>query len=1434
MDAPDLSQVTTPDAPDLSGPVLSSAPDLSQEPVQMSAAPDLSNPNYSNEGRQPMVGPSFESQLANMDPANEFGKGYVENVAGPIAAAIPQAISDPGNVIPGAIGAAVSGLSTLGSQLYQQTFGAPEQVLAGADMSPSKTFERAQEFGQKAGETVLPGYKKIMESPGGQAGAILSPGPAAPLFQTIQWISKENPNLGALLYEAAGVGMLGAVGKARGALEGEVLPPQAAPVEGGPPRLTGPKPEPKGQTIEGEFTREPNDIVPPELSRIPQDPSNVSVPPTDARSTAISQVIDDGARSANTGIEVNEGGINPRTLNKDWIDNLTTQAKAENWPAQKLADTILDHYGGTFALDAVAKAKAIGSGQSIESTADRVTIMTHDQASGMMNPLNLAQETNWADTYKTIHQAVQSGRGLTTFPEMSFDKNPNGTWQMQGDVKNPAFDGRHRIDYLSQTGQHGIPVIIHDMTHGDLNRENPEFVYDASGKKVRMPANLYPEQPKAIDPETINPAAPRPDLSAMLTTKEEKAYQLGKELFGGLGNLSVPEFGAVYNLSGFNEDVASRIGLGTGSFRVFIEAGNNIKNPKHTSHVLWYVERSMHYFQEGAERKIAEGLHPQKVAAYQYYKPQDLIRRKAMYPILKNDVKNAIWFEQNPDKWFNGKDWHPTQEQLMDPNLSPYPLSAQSASIWQGIGLGMDRNWPDIVEFSHMKTGETPTRTPGYMFHVSKGPWKTVLVRSNPDGTRTNVRTLSSSNKAERDRLAQLLDEHKPNDNQHTVVTLDPRINNDMADALHDVMQSHSKTDDPEIEKILMEVYARNALGELSQSMERQEEPQDLYDMHRIVSGDRFEFNEKQAFDALQNYFKLMEHIPVAVMRARFMRDRLFPLAQTGLFTKFPKLGNAVEEYVKAFLHVPETASSHVDNFFTDIAIKMGQDPKLPANITRQLAGWGAKFFLLWSVPFWVVGQAFQSIQAIPDMNVVNSQILQLGMKPPSILKALAQSLIPSQLVKLSTGETLAHYTEVTGHANPQFIENIDKSGFLEDPVAKALDRFTRQQSAVRAYYLFRQVFDEETALNAAMWSTDKDNVPYTRELGKNFLFQKEGEILSPVGLFMQFTLHQFQRVSWQIQTLGKAIGSKEPEAVIHAMIGLGGTMAMFMALAGLRGLPMASNWDTIAEWFNKAFGTTWMTTKELARSVGDLLREHNFGDEGANLFAKWAEFGIPSAQSGYDMSSSGQGPGLQFPEVFLKFLSNLIDVGIVTAKWLSPVGISRETLGQDINQLPRPLRMTAEEALRNRDVVDILKDIWSGRGEQAPNPHDVTLPGDYHRTPMDMIMYLFGVKSTGESAVNTTMQIDTRAQAVEAAQVQSLLQQIKEDPNGSSRAEKLQMLIYKYHQNPETVLEAIDKYQIERQMTETGRRKYEMDPTSLTSIAHMQRWLKENNIAPK
>src|SRR5207245_777944 len=120
-----------------------------------------------------------------------------------------------------------------------------------------------------------------------------------------------------------------------------------------------------------------------------------------------------------------------------------------------------------------------------------------------------------------------------------------------------------------------------------------------------------------------------------------------------------------------------------------------------------------------------------------------------------------------------------------------------------------------------------------------------------------------------------------------------------------------------------------------------------------------------------------------------------------------------------------------------------------------------AKWYLLYSPRFWAV-QTLQKVMTMGWAYSSNMKMMLAGLPKASVEKAFFQDFFStSRGTKLSTGENLKEYIEREGHATPYYVESIDPTTRFNDPVAKAIERYTRQGGARLAYNLFRQNMPE-------------------------------------------------------------------------------------------------------------------------------------------------------------------------------------------------------------------------------------------------------------------------------------------------------------------------------------------------------------------------------------
>ena len=809
------------------------------------------------------------------------------------------------------------------------------------------------------------------------------------------------------------------------------------------------------------------------------------------------------------------------------------------------------------------------------------------------------------------------------------------------------------------------------------------------------------------------------------------------------------------------KDVRSRIGLGTGSFRTNNELKSNINNPAHAIHVLAYLDDTMHLLKEKFERKILENIYPHTSAFLKYFKDKNYADLKASAPI-------ASWFEKNPGEWFDGKNYSPTLKQLTEKGMSP-----AAAAAWDHLYKGWEATWSDLLDFAKSKGIDEPARLPGYLPHFTEGAWKVRLFKDTPTGPEYYA-TIGARNAKEAARLQdaanKLIDPANPDHAGLETEIQQPQTHNDLAGMITGIFEAKDQVhQNAGLSQLLNKLYEQASIGNLKQSLERQETPQILHQMDRIVADKDFQLSPKQASDAVVKMTKIMEGIPAMKMRADFVTKTLFPLESKGYFEGVPNMRTAAEEYMKQFLHIPDNASGHIDGFIKDLFATHGLAPEIPMNIIRSSVGWTSKFYLFYSPKYWAQNM-LQKILFMGAAWTAKADLLTFGIKDGSVTKAIMDDLTStSRGTKLSTGESLHGYMEKTGHATPTFVENMDTSKFMQDPVAKAVEQYTRQGGARLGYNLFKQVFNEKDALAAAGRMTDAMNVPYDSEMGRPFFFAKEGQVGRPLAMFMQYPAHYFQFMSSQIRTLSNAT-KVSPEATAHAVTGLAYTGAMMIAAGGIAGLPLMMNYNAAIEAINKAFGINWPSTKAWARNIGEFMHKQNFGDEFSNMVAKTSEFGSLGAITGYDISGSLQGPSFQAPQVFMHAVGVFGDAAILGGRWITDQPVSKKELGEHLTDLPSVtgLKASLEHYLRGDSVASLLDKLKGNTSETSPDPRNITLPGYYKRTPMDIFMDFLNIKSTGENAAGTTLRLNSQERQADTITAARIINSLEENPKDS------------------------------------------------------------------
>lgn len=1127
------------------------------------------------------------------------------------------------------------------------------------------------------------------------------------------------------------------------------------------------------------------------------------------------------------------GMIDPSTTLDGWVGDLVDRLKSMGAKPHQISDAVYDKYKGSFDPAAIDNLKLLGTGDSAKEGSTRPTLMTQQQYLRFTSEQQAGFSSEASAKYNNISNALASTTGLSDIPKLVVDK-VDGKWQVVD------HDGRHRAEMLQKNGQYGMPVRIEDRTHGDFNRENPKTVISQRGEELATPKSMYPEQPIVARNPFAGPGGKQGgaiDLSAF-TPKEQADYERAIPILGR-NRQTFEEFAASHPVEG--PDINRRIGAGDGSFRTHSELNKHADELNHGIHVGAFVDDQMHLKKEDYERKIIEKVLPNWNQFRSRYQTR-LLPQEAyagflpFYKTFVKDTKIALDLEKNPT-WFDGTSYSPTVEQLKAAGMDP-----KSAVSWNNLYKGWDNVWPDMEDFAKQRGMDIPPRVPGYLPHFTQGAWVVRLFRETPDGGREYAASVGAKSAAQANEFKTTLDNHaEKNPNGYTTVIEPPNINNDLASMIHGIFEVKTKIgQDQALSALLGRLYEQSSMGFLQGALERAKNPQYLHQLDRIGSGDTFQLTPKETFNAMGKMKTLMEAIPAMKMRGDFCRDILFPLESGGFFDNRPNLLNAVQEYVKQFMHIPDTSAGHIDSWVKDNFVRMGKDPGIPGKWIQSLNNATAMWYLLYSPRFLFNGQLTQKFLGSSIVWQAKADARNTGLPGAdkmSVSKALLQDLAySSKKIMLGSGESLHDYAMKTGHAQPTFIENLDTSHVFNDPLAKWIEQYTRQGGMRLGYLLYRQVMTEKDALNAAGRFTDNMNVQYSSDLGKPFVFSKEGEYFKPTFTFMQYWMHQFQQLSSHGTTIANSWHAGDPGAIAESSMGLASSLAAMVAVGGLQGLPFVMTANAIVNYFNENFGTEWPTAKEVARSTGDLLRNTDWGSPYANLVAKVGEFGLTSTATGYDMSSSGQGPNPQIPgEVFLSFLGTLGTAAIMAGKWaFKPGGVTIKDMSEDIGKLPPALRGDAEYLLRNKSLEDVWKFASGQVQDQAPSKLNVEWPGNYTRTPLDSILTLVGLKSIGEAAQNTTSSIDAMRQKAQDVVTATMSQQVMSNPGGPKTAEYLVYLAQRFHEDPQTILGAIQQYQKSRYMTEDQRRFTQMDADNPASTSKMLRWLEEQRLTPK
>jgi hypothetical protein len=187
-------------------------------------------------------------------------------------------------------------------------------------------------------------------------------------------------------------------------------------------------------------------------------------------------------------------------------------------------------------------------------------------------------------------------------------------------------------------------------------------------------------------------------------------------------------------------------------------------------------------------------------------------------------------------------------------------------------------------------------------------------------------------------------------------------------------------------------------------------------------------------------------------------------------------------------------------------------------------------------------------------------------------------------------------------------------------------------------------------------------------------------------------------------------------------------------------------------------------------------------------------QFGGVSKVLGYDISGSATGVGYNLPGAYFNALADMVALGALGGKWLVKGEVSRKEAWEAVQQMPKQIAGPMEPFIRSG--------IFDTTALKDPN-----MKGD-PRSELDQVVRIFsGMKSLNETALNTSERLFKMDEARINKEISDLSQLVKENGMTEEYYSRLLDLATTYGVEPQRVVSAIVRYQLENDKSPMERR---------------------------
>lgn len=856
--------------------------------------------------------------------------------------------------------------------------------------------------------------------------------------------------------------------------------------------------------------------------------------------------------------------------------------------------------------------------------------------------------------------------------------------------------------------------------------------------------------------------------------------------------------------------------------------------------VMQHVESKFHEaFQ--AIHALNFDRHPIDNAFNAYYGLK--IFQKIKYEQFKVDLKQALDWEKHPENWGGGEGkWYPSGEDMVRAGMKP-----ESAAIWRQLYDNLEQQWHILVAAATINGRPLPPRIPGYLPHVWKGPYSIILERAHPIPTydqqgnliqNTREQSVGEYNYYSRGAAKKAMEAIKKTIDNHpdgagvTIRLEEPSAHGsgvqEILDGMWRAKDRLNSSGITGLENLVKAIYETTAKGIVTSILDRSNPNKIGHLLERVnaegetglSTGGIFTHNSMK--DAMKLFQDASEAVNEWYGRAKLVNETIFPLDAAGYFDHTPNLKLMVKQYMENFFKIPDIIGKDFDIEIRDQLIKYGLDPNLGRALAAKMNGGFALYYLAANASFYIAN-SLQFTVGVPAIAMIKAFGLLRGEKTGSILKALLSPEYKNAFL-LDPKNELVQYAAKNGHIDPVGMEHL-QGGQFQDFINMGIERRTRMTAFNLGYAYAKQIMSKQEALALAGRFADLVSVPYSKQLGAPSLLARLPIVGTAMTMFLTYQQHQFGLIHQQFTMTKESVKAGNAHATAYALGSMVGLQAMNVSLFGLGGLVMMDNWNDAVHAINNFFKTNFPNSQDMGRHIDKFLK-----DKGIDTFHTFAH-GAVSENIGYNISSSGSGASMHSSTAVFEGIANIVAGAVLLSRELTGYKPpTKKETWEWARQLPKSIQGPLEFIIKEKHFGDVLDKI-QGKMQDTTAMKDINDDG-IPRTPRDtLIRLLTGLKSTSETAFNSSVNINTQNKAQLKAKMDYYLQWLKENPGPSERKSQfLTEMAREAAKDPASTIDSIMDYRMKNKL-KPDIREGMGDMNSLEGMMNYKRYLQERQM---